>query len=364
MCISRLLLHGVLISNCAFVFLQVKGFTFEVENAKCSAAEALTKLLSVRKKMISGAIVYRITIQGNEKDNESIHKDLTWKIWFEKNRIRSERMDSKDIRITCLGCHWKDKLLYVSKSVDPPDSPLVLVVYDEDQRKKDLLMTPDPSLFGLLCVSFIDYARYSPNDFFGEALSHKAICTSTELNGVPCDKIEWRIENRTRRIFLSRDHSRVERAECILNYPEKVVIDSVDFDYSNGTASSPILKNYPDSWLHKRIQNGRIRWTEKGTVEWTSINSNLTNDIFSLHTMEYVEPGSEIVWASSSKFPCESDRMIWDGEKIVCASTLDEIKFDNSKGFRHRLALILINIGIVVFVLALLMQKRFRRPPS
>lgn len=167
-----------------------------------------------------------------------------------------------------------------------------------------------PRSIGLVATPFESIAGYQPDQMIGGAgrVDETIVIEQGEYDGIPCDIWVRRGPNYEVRGWISRgEGAPVLKVETRGVSESMVQTRTIETKYENRAGVT-----IPVSYEFACVNNGVVVETEKGTVEYVSLNSGLERNVFDLSGIGVAEGTVFAVYRRD-----QSGDFVWDGAKLV-----------------------------------------------
>ena len=131
------------------------------------------------------------------------------------------------------------------------------------------------------------------------------------------------------------------------------------------SAPGPVVNgmSYPKLVTYEMYENNKLVRKETVSVNVTSLNGPLNEEVFSLRGIDILPAGTPVSWGMGEPKPCpDGERMIWNGEEIICEKGygFSLADADGTEAGAMRYAFIALNLAVVLGIVAMIFYRRLR----
>ncbi|MDR1384234.1 MAG: hypothetical protein LBJ67_10410 [Planctomycetaceae bacterium] len=351
-----------------------------------ASQQILDKVIANRKKITSCQFSLK-SERKTTKDNKIVNSgSFSMLVYSQGIKARMEKIYGQTHATLYRNC-YEDKTLMMCNlkpyyALNPPDkvSEPYIVIYDFDG--KTLFDKPfgDSLDYNIPNVQVLGLVAIASDSLFYNIESYFALNRET-LGGLPqnCEvikedsliKVTWSYK------LPSKKEGSVPQY-LVFNYwfePDKDYIvrkvESTDSTYKMlETLNNNVVQDkktgiwYPSDWTYECYRNNVLETQEKCTLNVTSINENIDEEIFTLKKLQGLEKGTYVHWKRKSQPPYKLP-LAWDGTDIVSKGTADfkivteGIEAEKAKN-RH-FKILIINAVFILAIIASIAYRNWRK---
>jgi hypothetical protein len=324
------------------------------------ARDILAIVMTSRQLIQSG----EIEIDSSYNDASGYKSSKHWKVYFDGSKKRSDVQFGNNIDnstnghtdVICVNCYSKNTIFYYTTQ-PPPNSngKMALCFYDGSGKSNISFYIPEPKWFGYTSFTLESSIYQNPHELYGSNINlYKFVPDVYSDNSLGIDS--WRIDFKYTEVSLATlyslwidksDASRVICAESRFNLDEEgnkiLFIDRVESETEK-------FKNkiwFPTKLKYRRTENGKVTMSSDTAIKVISLNEPLPPNIFSPKGVDFLKPGTPVMWALGRDKPAEGN-LEWDGEKIVPIETKGKVVAEPSgSNIKVRIFFVLFGIAMI-----------------
>ena len=358
----------VFIQRTFLFFLFGNGIAFA--DSVPDEAVILAKILASRQSIQRGHVEVESVYTNLGKGEPAFHKK--WNIRFEGDTKRHSDITQGGVTtVLCLDCYAeRTELYYTTRPPTAPDTTMALVFYDGYGQPSADRIVPNPRWFGCLSDSIENAEFYlSPLEIYGskpDRIAEYPKVVPDIRENVDCWKVDWQFAFRHQgmsknvpcTIWVDKsDTSRILRVETRFESDEILYIDGVD-------SESEKYQNkiwFPTKLTYRRTENGKISESQDTLIKVVSLNEPLPPDTFSPKGIDFLKPGTPVMWALERDRPVEKTELIWDGNNVVARGTfeLDKIMEESVRVKPINMFFMLLGIALILFGIGRILWKKY-----
>lgn len=292
-------------------------------------AELKAAVFTARESLARGQVIYHVEgtaslpeERGGPPRQQKYVQDMT--VWFDGDRLREDRRHDDGHRaVSCFGC-LPDRMHVYYDNERLPRGTMALVVTDYSETQPVLHGVVDPRWIGLHPTELKVNVHFPPEmvreTFWREVPPGNARITQDRIGDIDCWRAEWHCVNN---VDIKMTAWIASASAQILRFKEDYEQWGQKWSFSLeeeiGTVRGGDGKDYhvPVRLDFKRYIDSQLHDSEIAEIQYVSLNEPLDERIFSLEGIDFINPGTPVVWASERNRPGEEGELVWDGERIA-----------------------------------------------